>query len=94
MPQNCPCFFDVCDNICRFFNEENDTCSYFKSSPPVPLSEILTVSERLNRLEIKPKKKTVSNSAGDNLNSKFIYLQNKLNAHLDKKKRSPIKKYD
>ena len=95
MPVNCPCSFDVCDNICRFFNEGNDTCSYFKFSPPIPLSEILTASERLDRLEIK---ETVSNSADlEGLKSSVRKLWNNFNTYIKEhpdKKKTYYKNYD
>jgi len=50
-------------------------------------------SYKETKIEPQPKKETFSNSAITELKSKFLYLQNKLNAHLDKKKRS-FKKYD
>jgi len=44
---DCPQAFSECDNICRHHSETH--CRFF--DPPRPLSEILTLSERLDRLE-------------------------------------------
>ena len=44
---DCPLYFDDCDDICMHYSK--DVCGWF--FPPRPMSEILTVDERLDRLE-------------------------------------------
>ena len=44
---NCPLAFGICDRICRNYLEEG--CGYY--FPPMPWSEILTLEERLERIE-------------------------------------------
>lgn len=47
MPIYCPQDFSRCDNICRYRYQKQ--CYWFQ--PPQPLSEIFTLSERIEELE-------------------------------------------
>ena len=102
MPLECPAFtqdynhayspYNACLD-CRY--KYGDECWYYTKSPR-KLSDILTTAERLaileDKKEIQPifKPRPVDKEI-DRLKAQVIYLQNKLNTHIDKKRKS---KYD
>ena len=78
MPINCPVYNLVCDEVCRYLNE--DRCGWFADN--LPLSEILTPEERLDRIEVMLKEKVKPSKQREEvqqLKAMVRYLQDKQN---------------
>lgn len=85
---NCPLAFGVCDNICRNYSEQG--CGYF--FPLRPWNDILTLEERLERLEHKPR--TVIYPANySQLQGRLVHLESKITEMRATKKKRTYKQY-
>ncbi len=54
MPINCPkSIRGICDSICGYFDSGGGTCN-FNPHDPIKLKDLLTLEERIERLENNP----------------------------------------
>ena len=102
MPLNCPSPFgaDLECNDCRYRSDfdrfKGDMCNYYILNP-VPIRDILTAKEYIDYLDKKKKGEGGGKGEGRGIGAdKFgqlrgmvMYLQSKLNEHIDKAKRKP-----
>lgn len=101
-PINCPLAFEgACDEPIACHHYSDNKCTYFYMLPPKPLSEILTVEERLDKLEkvfediemrVPFRAMTSLRRNMDNLKGQMIHTENKLNDHLDEPKKKARKR--